>query len=70
MSKELEKIEKELDIAIDRLKMKRSFCSEHKFEIEKQFIQNRIDALEDVNQQIRGLNKGWNNLEDLNFNKL
>lgn len=70
MSKELEKIEKELDIAIERLKMKRSFLIEHKFEIEKQFIQNRIDALEDVNQQIRALNKGWNNIEDLNFNKL
>lgn len=70
MSKELEKIEKELDKAIDRLKMKRSFCNEHKFEIERQFIQNRIEVLEDVNQQIRGINKGWNNIEDLNFDRL
>lgn len=66
----LEKIEKELDKAIKRLQAKRSFLIEHKFEIERQFIQNRIDALEDVNQQIRGLNKGWKNIEEVNFDRL
>lgn len=70
MSIELQKIEKELENTIDKLTVRRSFLIEHKFDIERQFIQAKIDTLENICREIRGLNKGYRNIEDVNFDRV
>lgn len=68
--KELSKIEEELNKVRDEIRKKRTFCREHNFHIEAQFLDAKIEVLQEISSEIRMVNNGFKDISELNFNYL